>query len=402
MIKISCAILFCFCFFCFGFKNKEHNNASNIEEFKIPFRLIDNRIAITVNLNNQVSTTLFVDNGCTELMLTEKFIKQYADILHLKEYPQITAVNHSLTIPIQKVYIAQGEIYYHVGEHVFTNTNLSGYTINNEKIKDFIEVFDNDYFNELQIGGIIPLRCLATNGIIKINNNERYIEFPTQIDPLATEYNYQLKNKLQIIQFPITFYDTQGQEHCHRLATLLDLGFNSSNLLFKNSRTKVIENYADKNIRPSERHLFFQKVKIGSENTLMHGYTMHKGREYNIFDLLIGMEILSNYDLYFDYMTNKIYVRPLSKELFYLNDSTSIITGICLAGDFFVANKITNIIKTDIHLGDIVLKIDSIYVRNISRDSLLKIRKIPNDSISQQSMVVKRGKDTLLLHRVRK
>ncbi|MDR1345831.1 MAG: hypothetical protein LBK03_03915 [Bacteroidales bacterium] len=402
MIKISCSILFCFCFFCFGFKNEESNNTSNIEEFKIPFKLIDNRIAITVKLNNQISTTLFVDNGCTELMLTEKFIKQYTDILHLKKYPQITAVNHFLTIPAQKAYIAQGEICYHIEEHVFINTNLSGYTINNEKIKDFIEVFDNDYFNELQIDGIIPLRCLATNGIIKINNNEHYIEFPTQIDTLAIEYNYQLKNKLQIIQFPITFVDTQGQAHCHRLATLLDLGFNSSNLLFKNSRTKAIENYADKNIRSSERHLFFQKVKMGSENTLMHGCTMHKGQEYHIFDLLIGMEILSNYDLYFDYMTNKIYVRPLSKELFYLNDSTSIIAGICLASDFFVANKITSIIKTDIRLGDIVLKIDNTYVQNISRDSLLKIRKISNDNISQQSIVVKRGKDTLLLQRVRK
>lgn len=399
-------------------------NTINGEEdtcFYIPFKFIDNFIVISTKLNGCVNTDLMVDDGCYSLTLMRDFVEKYSDTLGLTCYPEIKAMASFGGFPNQKAYIAEGDFSYHFGDSLFINYNSSAYAVDGKMISDFAHILSNDEMRTAfpnNIDGIIPLKCFSKNGIVKINFEKNRIEFPKEVDSSAVAYPYKLIYKdTPIVDIPITFFDESGKSYSYMISALLDLGCNVG-ISFRND--KQIRKM-DKDIKTCAQNISslygnygytpyrFTKITVGKDSVIFKNMNIicSNQKMFQAFDALIGNDILSEYDLWFDYKKQVIYMKPLLKEIDKDPHKFSILLGL----EFGIRNDndvlqyyvmtVNHDEKTiDTQLGDILLNVDNINVVNISADSLRSIwanRIIPNNSIT-----VKRGKDTLVLQRIRK
>lgn len=235
MVLISCFIMH---IACTSFETDEVQSVvvdtivSDNIEFYIPFQLIDNRIVISTRLNGLVDIKLAVDNGVYNLHLTEIFAKKYADSLNITLYPETPAMGSFQMSPNQKSYLVKGDFKYNFGDSTYVNYNSSAYFINKEQLNDFAYVMSGgDVSQDLpnDVVGIMPLKCLSKNGVIKIDFEKKRFEFPKQVDSSVTVYDYRYVNGCQVVQFPMVFFSDLDEKR-YILSSVFDLGYRGNEI----------------------------------------------------------------------------------------------------------------------------------------------------------------------------
>ncbi len=391
---------------------QDNNNKpifSESEEYFIPFQIIDSHLYVTVKINNKVTALLSVDNGCPDLHLTESFAKKHAEALGLTFYPDMKSVSYFPGSPNQKCYIAQGNLFFQVKDSIFENQTESLYYSNHDIIKNHCSILSSGdilQFLPAEAAGIIPLKCLVKNNLIRINFRDNRIEFPSRIDSTLkkeyNEYDYKTVNRLQVVQYPITFSDTKGMQKTFSFKTVFDLGF-GGNFSFLNTKiVSLAKQFESKNYESSFR--FFDEIIAGKDKLKLNYINIVSSNTNMPFDMLVGIKILSNYDIYFDYKNSKIYTKALSKDKFSLSPSSA-------PGFFTVTKKRDNAYiqchitainpatsKFSYKLYDEILAVDNVYLQMLSLDSAKRLL-VNRDEI--QILLIKRNQDTLLLKRDR-
>lgn len=350
------------------------------------------------------------------------FAEKHADSLGITLHRDVKNVATFGGFSKQRTFLAEGDFSYHFGDSTFVNYNNTGYMINPGKtIKDFANVLSNDEIKSRLPGGvdgIMPLKCFSKNGIIKINFEKNRIEFPTQVNSSAVSYPYELiDGNIQVVNFPITFLNNWGDRRGYTMSSIMDLGYTGSFSFYNKKKfaqmLSEIKSYSQNSSSTYKDYGYsrycFDSLRIGKDNMLVEGacFLNIDFLDFTNFDALVGMEILSGYDLWFDYKEQIIYMKPLSAEI----DMNSKNVFSILFGFGFGLQSIDNSTyyyamsinhdkaKTDIMLRDILLKIDDVNVVNISQDSLRSI--MSDKSIPQESITIKRGADTLVLKRIK-
>jgi hypothetical protein len=388
-------------------KDETKIEIDNDSSFYIPFVEFNDetRIAIKVRINNKVDAILIIDNGVYSLHLSESFAKKHVQDLEMTLYPNIQSIG-SFHDPQIKSYIAKGSFYFHIKDSVFKTVCHEGYGIDEELILEYADIIPDNQLQNLWdtelIDGVLPLEALAKNGLVLINNEKKRIEFPQKVDTLAVPYPYKiLQDGRQIISFPL-FFEKDNKKEKFIFETSLDLGSNSR--LFtslQNSKTKMIvsqlKHYALKNIITNDAikdMLFFNKLYAGSDFVIVNNAAFLQISK-DIIDLWIGVLFLSNYNLYFDYPNQIIYLKSIQPS-FSMADTNSILFGsfgsrkITAEGDFLYEIMAINPsnIKIDAQIGDRIIRIND---RNIG-----KCRSILSNQ-NDTSVTVVRNKDTLTL-----
>lgn len=417
MVLISCFIMH---IACTSFETDEVQSVvvdtivSDNIEFYIPFQLIDNRIVISTRLNGLVDIKLAVDNGVYNLHLTEIFAKKYADSLNITLYPETPAMGSFQMSPNQKSYLVKGDFKYNFGDSTYVNYNSSAYFINKEQLNDFAYVMSGgDVSQDLpnDVVGIMPLKCLSKNGVIKIDFEKKRFEFPKQVDSSVTVYDYRYVNGCQVVQFPMVFFSDLDEKR-YILSSVFDLGYRGNEIcLWNNRMLKSIDVYAERNISTSNlgnfSFYFFRNIKIGKDNTLVKNiYLVYLKNIHDKADALLGIKVISKFDIWFDYQNQKIYLKPLVKEFNMSNNEFSINYGLGFTREYdghgvkyYVSTIRNDDKKVDVKLNDELLKIDNFSIEKANKDSIgavINYKNRPN-----QSITVKRGNDTLILHRIR-
>ena len=378
--------------------------------FCIPFVEFkdDSRIFIKVKINNIVDATLCVDNGASELLLCESFAKKHLHELDMTLFPNVQSMSNFPADPSAKSYIAKGEFFFQIKDSIFKTICHSGYGIDDELILEYAHIIpDNqtqNLWNCALADGTLPLEVLAKNGIIFINNEKKRIEFPQEIDTSAIPYPYkQLKDKRQVFSFPFYFKKENIKEK-YLFETLLDLGANTRLFyLLQNSKTKTIleqiKNCASQNIITTDEIknlLVFSKIYAGNDTVEVQNVSLLP-QSKDIVDLWLGMPFLSNYNIFFDYQNQTIYLKTIYPS-FSMAITNSILFGCATSRKVLKDSSYTheiiginpNNIKIDAQIKDRIIRINNLDISNyrtLSTD--------PNDT----SITVIRRNDTITLYR---
>lgn len=381
--------------------------------YYIPFEIIDGGIIVKTKINDTIEASLLIDNGCSDLYLSKQFVETYAEVLNLKHYPDIEAIGYFIGEPNLKNTIAEGRLTFHFGDSVFENKNTSAYQHNGKMIDHFSGVYGRDIFFR-KMDGILPLHIFSKRGIVSINFQKKRIEFTKQIDTSFQRYPYTEQSKLPIIETPVKF-----GEISLNLSMLPDLGSPGGSVdLYRTKKVQKklseIKAKTSKNVEFSPQikdfSYYFDSVDLDGlilKDILFSVYPPFVGGG-NV-DLLIGMDILSQYDIAFDYNEKYIYMKPLNSVFSLKSDTSSILSGVLLTVKIGreCTEKICNnelkyrvsginhrYNKADFKFDDIVLKIGKYNITNIKFDSLKQLRKQKD---TRTNATVIRGKDTISL-----
>jgi hypothetical protein len=379
----------------------------------IPFSNESGALLVNVRINDTVNAILQIDNGCNEVQLNQNFIDKYTQILGFKEHP----IRLLSTLAYDNLHIAECDIYFSFGDSIVQYTNTSGYVTTDESTKrkhiiaQFVEVYndknsldifgrkvENSISNVLNIkaDGVFPLRLFAEKGIIKINNTKSRIEFVDEIDNSSVIYPFEWSFKTQIVKYPISFIDDIGKEHKYTFNTLLDLGYNGFLALFNNNRTKPMWWHLERN-NEKLNQVSLKNAKLGKDSIIYNMCVVAKINQSLVVDLIAGVIVLSNYDIYFDYKKQIIALKHLTtktKATVGFNVATSHKGHIYTVS--FVDKK--NCVF-DLLVGDTLYKIG---------ETIVNEEKFPNEikpllyDISNTTIVVKRKDEYIVLNRKQK
>jgi hypothetical protein len=285
-----------FLFFC-CFCNNINANDSDTVKFQIPFRNDHNILLVKARINDSIDANLVIDNGCDEILLNQKFVNKYADLLGIKEYFGLLPFKPTLQYARSSMHIAECDMKFGFGDLVIGHTSTSQYYTKDaisgkeHKITKFVEVYTDttDYFG-LNIDGVLPLRLFAEKGIIKINNNDKCIEFVDEIDSGTVKYTFVWEMNTQIVKFPVSFTSDTGKKYTYTLKTLLDLGYNLGLLLFNTSNTKPMLNVLKQIDANADSHIL--NAELGKNNTVCKFCRLKKDNRTLVYDLIVGLGII--------------------------------------------------------------------------------------------------------------
>lgn len=380
--------------------------------FTIPFEIINGRMVISTMLNGVIYVRLAVDNGVDELHLIEEFAQKYGDSLEIVLYPNVAAMGAFISAPMQKSYVASGKFYYRFGDSIFVNYNKSCYVINGEYTEDFACILKGgEVVQSLpdRVMGIIPLRSFSKNGILKINFKDKRLEFPETVDSSAVSYKVDDANRT--INLPIEFVGESGSKS-YLFSSILDLGYYGDLLIFGNKKVSKIMGSIPKDYQLDvdydeygRNYIYYRSMMIGKDSVIFNNMGVLYLKNINeLADAVIGVELMSKYDMFFDYRNNYIYMRSLESKYDMINRQFSITVGMGIRTvnvnnnpKRVVSMVLNDYKKVDVRCGDTILKIDYLELESIGRDSLKKIfadRTIPNKTVT-----VKRGDKVVVLSR---
>ncbi|MDR0620057.1 MAG: hypothetical protein LBG17_09185 [Bacteroidales bacterium] len=212
------------------------------------------------------------------------------------------------------------DIDFYFGDSIVKNTNVLTYTISDNKTNEkhdmkYVYIYKEDSITSafgVKFDGIFPLRLLSDKGIIKINQNENRIEFVDKIDSTATLYPFSISNNHQIIKFPISFADSSGKRYSYTLNASPDMGYNNELLLFNSKRTKSIWQVLE-HIYGKNENIVVKNIELGINKDHKRTCSMEKRYDKGYpEDLLLGFNMLSNYNIYFDYKSQNIALEPIT------------------------------------------------------------------------------------------
>jgi hypothetical protein len=379
-----------FCYFC----NNITANDSGTAKFQIPFQNDHNILLVKARINDRVDANLAIDNGCDEILLNQKFVNKYADLLGIKEYFGLLPFKPTLQYARSSMHIAECDLKFGFGNLSIRHTSIYQYYIKDaipgkeHKIDKFVEVYTDttDYFG-LNIDGVLPLRLFAEKGIIKINNNDKCIEFVNEIDSGTIKYPFVWEMNTQIVKFPVSFTNDTGKKYTYTLKTLLDLGCNEGLLLFNNLNTKPMLNVL-KQIDANADSRYILNAELGKNNTVFKFCRLRKDNRTLGYDLIVGLGILSEYNLYFDYQSQIIGLQYLALA----NSSKSTF----LIQHYFKNGKYSHIVAAvdkdncwlDLQKGDELYKAGDILIESLLP---LEVKNFLRDSKHNAIITVKRN-----------
>lgn len=408
-----------------NFHNGAYCNKDESIEFAIPFELINDRIVVRCKLNGKIDVKLAVDNACSELYLTESFAKRYKDTLNLKLYPESSSGGSFMLNPLQECYLAEGDFFYQFGDSTFINYYdkvfrvAAGKRLTGDHAMVLVENPSHKFLPD-GVDGILPMRCFSKNGMVGLNFAKDRFEFDIIVDSSMTLYRCEFDDNKQIMKFPITFFSNLGDSVSYVFKTLLDLGCNREFIITNSYNNDKIINkliaLSNKNISslytntPEYSTYNFKQAKIGEDHTLFKNIEFiysRTSKKNKLFDLLIGVVIMSDYYIAFDYANNLIYMKPLPNDEDGQNAlDNSILASVGLntnrsnSGDimsYYVVIVDNDRKNVNIQLFDTIIKIDGIEARGLTIDSIKRV--MVSKHIPHKTVTIKRGDSILVLSR---
>ncbi|GHV34149.1 hypothetical protein FACS1894178_1090 [Bacteroidia bacterium] len=391
-------------------KHIDNIDVADISTNKISCSVIERRVVVDVCFNDSVRARMILDNGCSEIILAESFFMANKEKLGLSPFRDLHAMGEFIFNPNLKSFIAEGQITLNVLDTAILCTNLSMYYVDTLKIDHFVEVTDSITFASLSVDvdGILPLRLLSALGIVNINLQKQEISFKDSIDNDYIAYPFQ-SAKNNSINYPIGIYVNDSVVKQNTYKAVFDLGYGGSMIIFNRKMNAVLKLQTPENKYISRRdnsnyfksrplNYSIKTSQLGVEKTIYEDLDIcNLGVNFNYdFDCLVGVSMIKEFEIAFDYRENIFYIRPLTKIL-HKQDTASWLYGVrCMLETTpqkgYYVSYVEDSLLTRLRVNDMFYKIDNKEVGVLSMEEFTEYKRKSKKDIKSLT-VLRNGKE---------
>ncbi|MFV0265892.1 MAG: hypothetical protein ACK5HT_02030 [Draconibacterium sp.] len=285
------------------------------QEIKLPLEVKSGHLFSHWKLNDSIQTKVMLETGFPKVVISESYaLKHLKEFVKLEVAPENTAIGlWGKTNETKVSYLIKDTIRFN-GQNIFIDALVAD--VKSWKDRDIV----------------FPLKDLP--GITEININNKYIlinKSPERLDKNYEAFDVEFDKNVKglFLKSTLTVYDSLKTEEKLTGNFLLDLG--APNAIFVNRDLAAVEEFVTLSDRmllkdttkfkpnPHIKLAIIMPDEFQIENTFCKGEFIVAmkmlGRNSQKYSGIIGNRFFSHFTVAFDFINNKLYMKPISDKV---------------------------------------------------------------------------------------